>query len=97
MHNIVHLIHRLPEPRLIAHIADEIPHTLVVVVKHLLHLELLQLVAGKYNDLLRRIPFQQDFNELFAERSCAASNQNRLIVKQVDAPLLIAKTISNMC
>ena len=91
MHNIIDLIHRLFQTSLVAHIPNEVSHTRRI--EHLLHLKLLELIARKYDNFLRREALEYNFYELLAERSCSTGNQTAFIVEQNESsPIVITMT-----
>ncbi len=79
MNNVIHPIHGLNEAITVAYIADEIAHAILMEV--LLHLELLEFIAGENDDLMGCVPIEQGLDILLAKRTRAAGDQDGGVIE----------------
>ncbi len=82
VNHVVHALHGLSQPVAVAHVTNEVAHA--VLRELLLHLRLLELVAGVDDELPRAEAIQDRPNVLLPERSGATGDQNALVVEHVD-------------
>ena len=89
VHDVVHPVARAPQPRLVAHVADEeaqargvVPPRLAAqLLEAVAHHELLVLVARVHDDLFRFVALQHVADELVPERAGAAGHEHGLAIK----------------
>ena len=82
--DIIHALHCALQSFLVAHITDEETHDFrVFPVRGLVgHHELLELIAGIHNDLLRAVMLQHIPDKTMSERACASGDQNSFAIQK---------------
>ena len=80
MNNIINTLKRTGQTLLITHITDEETKLGSILLKLILHDELLKLITRIDNNLLHIIMLQNILGEALAERTGSACNQNRFII-----------------
>src|SRR6266853_2941044 len=82
MNDIVDVAQRQLQAVAVAHIADEITHEGILLDRvSLVHFELLQLVARKYDETARAIAFDDGLQKMLPERSRSTGDQHGLVVQ----------------
>ena len=82
MDDKVHPVQRQLQPVAVAHIADEIADEGILRVREfLLHIELLEFVAGKDDQPARLVAGDHRLDEMFAEAAGAAGDQHGFLVQ----------------
>ena len=80
MDHIVHALKGSLQPVLVPHVADEVPHHGIIFLQLILHHELLVLISGIDDDLLRLVVLQHVSGKALSKGARSARDQYGLII-----------------
>ena len=80
MDHIVHALKGSLQPVLVTHITNKIPHHGIIFLQLILHHELLVLISGIDDDLLRLVVLQHVSGKAFSKGARSARDQYGLII-----------------